>query len=63
MIDRLRLILRYDVFKMLFSDHKKYLTFRTDKVRPSKEYNNSRKTESRTCGRWNSELPKELATC
>ena len=38
------------------------ITFRTDKVRPSKEYNSFRKTKSRTHSRWNSELPKELAT-
>jgi hypothetical protein len=40
------------------------ITFRTDNVRPSKEYNSSGKTKSRTYSRWNSELPKELAiTC
>jgi hypothetical protein len=38
------------------------ITFSTDRVRQSKEYNNSRKPKSRTHSRWNSELPKESAT-
>jgi hypothetical protein len=38
------------------------VTFRTDEVRPSKEYNSSRKTKSGTRSRWNSELPKALAS-
>jgi hypothetical protein len=33
-------------------------SFRTDKVRPSKEHNNWRITETRTHSRWNSEQPK-----
>jgi hypothetical protein len=38
------------------------ITFRTGKVRPSKEYNNSRKTKNRTHSRLNSDLSKKLAT-
>jgi hypothetical protein len=35
----------------------------TDKVRPSKEYNNSKqKAKGRTHSRWKSELSEELAT-
>jgi hypothetical protein len=38
------------------------IPFRTDRVRPSEEHNNTTNTTSRTRSRWNSDLPQELVT-